>query len=213
MVDLTAFISTSGNQIVSEYTEQELITALKLGDERAYRSVVLHYHNLLVYKAATIVGEAYAEEVVQECWESLFISIHSFRREASLKTWLLKVTVNKALNRQKKERRTESLDAILETEPDNEAVNCYRRLATETIGDIATPEAITSRNQLQAFIRETWQAMPRSHRKVLFLSLVQGYSNQKVACTLGISYANTKVILHRARIKALSAISSFIEAG
>jgi RNA polymerase sigma-70 factor (ECF subfamily) len=65
---------------------------------------------------------------------------------------------------------------------------------------------------MQDCIRAEIAHLAESHRQVLILGELGGLSDQEVARTLGISLANTKVKLHRARAqlkKAIAARSEF----
>ena len=90
--------------------EQELLAALRCGDEQAFAGLVERYHGSLVRVAQTFVRDrAVAEEVAQDAWLGV---IAKFRGESTLKTWIFRILTNKAKDRAVRERRTVPLTEL-----------------------------------------------------------------------------------------------------
>ncbi len=85
-----------------EHPEAELIARLVEGEERAYREL-FKAHSGDVYRLARrfVYSDAEAEEVVQEVFVSAFRYIGRFRGQSRLRTWLYRITVNRALKRRR----------------------------------------------------------------------------------------------------------------
>lgn len=84
---------------------------LKNQDHQAFNQLVQQYHSSLLTVARTIVGDVWAEEVVQEAWVSIFKALPKFQERSSLKTWMYTILKNAAFSRYKKESKTVSLEA------------------------------------------------------------------------------------------------------
>ena len=83
-------------------SDVELIRLAALRDETAIRQIIRTYNRRLYRLARAIIGnDADAEDVVQEAYIRAFNKLNSFRREASLSTWLSRITINEALMRQR----------------------------------------------------------------------------------------------------------------
>ncbi len=92
---------------------------LKIQDHQAFNQLVQQYHQSLLTVARSIVGDSWAEEVVQEAWVSIFKALPNFQGRSSLKTWMYTILKNEAFSRYKKESKTVSQEAqVPEDQPD-----------------------------------------------------------------------------------------------
>ena len=84
------------------------VEAARSGDRKALGKLVQQHHAYVVQLARSVVGNPDdAEDVAQEVWVSVMQAIERFRRDSSFRTWLYRITVNKALNFIGRERRAE----------------------------------------------------------------------------------------------------------
>ena len=91
---------------VTRWDEERLISFLKEGHEEAFRVLVRRYQKKLFGIAYGITLEREESlEIVQEVFLKVHQKIHSFRGEASLSTWLHRITVNLCLNWQRRWKR------------------------------------------------------------------------------------------------------------
>src|SRR5688500_9479650 len=96
--------AATGRQAESE--DARLVGALREGDEVAFTALVRKHQSLMLRVARGYVRDArVAEEVVQETWVALLEGIDRFEGRASLKTWLFRVLVKRAITRGTRERR------------------------------------------------------------------------------------------------------------
>lgn len=80
-------------------TETELIQGLRNGDETAFKFLVDNYQDRVFNTAIGIVQNAEdAEDVAQEVFIQVFRSIHSFKAESKLSTWIYRITTTRALD-------------------------------------------------------------------------------------------------------------------
>src|SRR5829696_5139709 len=106
--------------------ELELLTRLRAGDEQAFEALVARHYGTMMAVAQTYVKtRAVAEEVVQEAWLGLLQSLDRFEGRSSLRTWILRILVNKAKTRGVREARSVPF-ASLAPEGDEPAVEPER---------------------------------------------------------------------------------------
>src|SRR5881227_984566 len=92
---------------LAEQNEQELVAALRAGDDAAFEALVDRYHASLVRLARMYVRTpSVAEEVAQETWLALLNGIDRFEGRSSLKTWLFRILTNRAKTRGERESRS-----------------------------------------------------------------------------------------------------------
>ena len=109
--------------------EGALIEALRRGDERAFMGLVDRHHALMVRVARGYVrSDAVAEEVAQDAWVGFLSGIERFEARSSLKTFLFRILVNRALTRATREARTVPFSALAGEDQDEPAVGPDRFL-------------------------------------------------------------------------------------
>ena len=184
---------------------QALVERLRAGDKGACAQCVELYAPGVYRLALRMLGdEAEAEDVMQETFLNAFKGIDQFEWRAGLQTWLYRITHNLVLMRKRKRQPlfvelggvTDEVDGSVAT-PQQLFDWCCLPDA-----DFATAEA---RGQLE----EAIAAMPASLREVFVLRELEGLTGEQTAEVLGISHANVKVRLHRARLWLRERLSGY----
>ena len=84
--------------------DEQLVAALRAGDEEAFSAVVREWHSALLRVARIFTpSRAVAEEVVQETWLRVLGALDRFEGRSSLKTWVFRILVNTAKTRAQRE--------------------------------------------------------------------------------------------------------------
>jgi len=179
--------------------EQKLIQRLINGDQQAFEQVVSEYQNIMISVARAIVGEAFADEVVQDAWISAIKALPKFEARSSLKTWLLHIVSNGAKSRVRRENRHSSLDEGWQAISPDKFDNSGHRYDDVLPWEQATPEAMLANDQLQAIIEQSFQQLPAQQRAALSLYDIEGIEMKEICNILDVSASNVRVLLHRAR--------------
>lgn len=198
--------------------ETALIEQLIAGNDRAFRQLISQYHSLMLSIARAIIGEAFAEEVVQEAWVSVYKNIATFERRASLKTWLLTIVSNQAKTRLRKESRHVSLDQLDGDTPGSYLDgNQFHRDGhwSHPIPhwNNESPEALLEEKQLQRCIAKTLTLLPPAQKAAFILRDVEQQSFEDICALLNVSAANVRVLVHRARLTLMQVIDRYQETG
>src|SRR3954452_20739983 len=94
-------------------SDEQILTALKRGDEAAFIQLVERHQTLMLRVARRYVrSTAVAEDVVQETWLGVINGLDRFEGRASLKTWIFRILTNRALSRAEREGRTVPLSTF-----------------------------------------------------------------------------------------------------
>ena len=96
-----------------EGSEAALIERVAAGDTETFYKLVRPCERVLFLAARGILGnDADAEEIAQETVLKAFSNLHRFRGESKFSTWVIRIALNEARMRLRKERRTlyQSLD-------------------------------------------------------------------------------------------------------
>lgn len=180
--------------------DAELVRQAQAGDLTAFETLVQRHERPVFSLALRILRhEQDAEDVTQQAFLSALEHLPEFRGEASFATWLRRIATHAALKviRKRKGLDTISLEAATEPEPGVDHV-----LHPEFIADWRnTPEELAQRSETRRIIDTALEQLDAKHRLVFLLRDVEGFSIQETAETLGISEANVKVRLLRARLQ------------
>jgi RNA polymerase sigma-70 factor (ECF subfamily) len=205
--------------------DAELLAALRRGDEAAFEVLIDRYqHSLLRVAMIYVPNRAVAEEVVQETWLGLLRSLNRFEGRASLKTWIFRILTNCARRRGVREARSVPFSTLDSYGSDTEehSVDPDRFLPADHAqwpGHWATPpqswggipENHLLSQETRAQIEAAIEALPETQRLVINMRDVVGLSADEVCHELGISDANQRVLLHRARSKVRRALETYLD--
>lgn len=184
------------------------LEALRTGDERTLEELMNRYHGAMMRIAYGYCrDQQHAEDVVQEAWLTFLQSLDRFEGRSSLKTWLFGILMNIARARKRSESRFIPFSALMrwgEGELGRPTVDPRRFNKKGDWSDPPptwhlTPEQALVSNETLALIDSTIAALPAKYRDVILLRDVGGWSSDETSALLGISVANQRVRLHRAR--------------
>lgn len=180
-----------------EVPESVLIQRVCDGDRDAYYDLVRPYERAIYLSAISILNnQADAEEVAQEAVLKAFVNLKSFRGEAKFSTWIIQITINEARMKLRKDRRHlyESTDEDMQDDSGDYWPKDYADWRP-------IPSHSLERKELREALQKGIASLAPKYREVFILRDVQNLSIQETAKALGISEANVKVRLLRARLQ------------
>jgi len=203
--------------------DAKLVAALRAGDESAFVGLVERYQSTLMRLARVYVASSAADDVVQETWLALLRGLGGFEGRASLKTWLVRVLVNRARTRATRDARTVAFSSLVHREVDavDPAVDPDRFQTSEGRWPghwlvppprDDPPEERLLADELAAHVRAAVAQLPPAQREVVTLRDIDGFSADEVCELLELSDANQRVLLHRGRSKVRAALEDYLAA-
>ncbi|HOX55484.1 MAG TPA: sigma-70 family RNA polymerase sigma factor [Candidatus Paceibacterota bacterium] len=188
------------NQTIPEAGDAELVARVQAGELEAFETLTNRYEQRVYSLALRMLRqEQDAEDVTQQTFLSALENLGGFRGEASFGTWLLRIAAHAALKiiRKRKGLDTVSLEAATEPGDDYDTIP-----HPEYIADWRqSPEQLVHKNEVRRLLDEALTKLEEKHRLVFLLRDVEGLSVRDTAGALGLSEANTKVRLLRARLQ------------
>jgi len=173
--------------------EQELIASVLNGNNDAFKDIVKKYESRV---AATVIGMlghcTEAEDIGQEAFIRLYQSLHKFRGESSLATYLTRIAINLSLNeirRRGRHRRT------------------YLTNSDEKIEKLADTTDHNEQKEMRELIQRGFQKLPAKFRSVIVLRLIDGYSTEETAKILNLPVGTVLSRLSRAQMKLKKVLS------
>ena len=194
MATMTADGSGAGAAVATS-ADGDLVARLKDGDDSAFEELVRGHGGRMLAVARRFLPEEDARDAVQDAFLSVTRSIDKFEGNARLSTWLHRIVVNASLMkiRTRTRRPEESIEDLLP-----------RFLADGHMEQPATPwresaQHALERDETRRLVRAKIDELPETYRAVLLLRDVEERDTRETADLLGITVANVKVRLHRAR--------------
>ncbi len=201
------------------YTDADLVALLRAGDEAAMSQLVDQWSPAMFRVARSFVDSRQsAEDVVQEAWLGMLSGLARFEGRSSLRTWTFTILVNRARTRGAREARTlpqPPLATQTEQGADDwfadlghEAARTWSSIDVTSRWDTVPESAVLSREVLLQLDRAL-SALPPRQRRVVTMRDACGMSTEEVCTVLGISAANQRVLLHRARAILRTALGEY----
>jgi RNA polymerase sigma-70 factor (ECF subfamily) len=173
--------------------ESALIQRCAQGDEDAYAELVDEHQRMVYQLALNLLGEHdEALDLSQEVFLRVFRTIDGFRGQSSLRTWIFRIVVNQAKNRQRWwRRRFQSQQVSL----DDHIRSCGELRA----GRLFEPDRVLGQKQLAERLQAALEALPFEQRTAIVLREVDGLSYDEIAYSMGVALGTVRSRLARAR--------------
>jgi RNA polymerase sigma-70 factor (ECF subfamily) len=144
--------------------------------------------------AANLLGDRdEALDLAQEVFLRVFRTIHRFRGQSALRTWIYRITVNQARNRQRWWRRRHRSDQV--------SLDLYLHRCGDLPlpSDVTSPDRVFARRELAAHLEAALDRLPFEQRTAIVLREIEGLSYDEIAFSLGVAVGTVKGRLTRAR--------------
>jgi RNA polymerase sigma-70 factor (ECF subfamily) len=200
--------------------DDELVDALRAGDERAFAELVDRYSPAMVAVARHFVhSREAAEDVVQDTWLALLKGIDGFHGRSSLRTWLFTVLTNIARTRGVRDKRLQSIE-LPDLDGPTVSPERFRPAGDRWPGHWVrfphnwpeSPDGSLLSAEALELIRHELAKLPNAQRLVVSLRDLQGYDADEVCELLGLTPGNQRVLLHRGRAHIRQALAEYFEA-
>lgn len=156
---------------------------------------------------------------MQETWLGVLEGLDRFRGEASLKTWIFRILVNRAKTRGERERRSVPLSSI---EPEGEEASvdpdrfqgpdrCWEGHWAVPPRPWQDPQRRLASLEARKLIGEAIGRLPAREKAVVTLRDVEGLSSEEVCELLELSEGNQRVILHRGRSRVRRELEGYVD--
>lgn len=159
---------------VSEAEAQQVLAARE-GDKEAFSELAKHHWARLVRLAESLVGEAAAEDVVQEGLIMAWNKLDRLREPRAFGHWLHRIVLRKCLHEVRKSKSWVSIETL--SEPSNGVASTQSELEVEQILRRLAPQ----------------------QRAVMHLTVVEGMTDSEIGNILNLRPASVRSHRRRAR--------------
>ena len=171
-----------------------LVQQCASGNEEACTRMVTDHQRMVYQLALHLLGDAQeALDLSQEVFLKVFRSLNQFRGQSTLRTWIYRIVVNQASNRQRWWRRRHRAQQV--------------RLEdlTAARGDLpevrvsSLPDRVLQQRETSARVWRAMDTLPFDQRAVIVLREIDGLSYEEIATSLDLAVGTVKSRLARAR--------------
>ena len=176
-----------------ESGEAALIARCASGDEVACAELVAAHQRMVYGLAFNLLGNRDdALDLSQDVFLRVFRTLSRFRGQSALRTWIYRIVVNQARNRQRWWRRRHRAEQV--------SLDDYLR----NFGDLEArqdilPDRLLASKETAAKIWQAMDQLPFDQRTALILREVDGLRYDEIAYTLDVAVGPVKSRLTRAR--------------
>ncbi|WP_372795181.1 RNA polymerase sigma factor [Lutibacter sp.] len=186
-------------------TDEELIEGILNKNQATFKILVDKYQFLVLNTCNSFLhNKTFSEDVTQEVFIEVFLSIHKFKKEAKLSTWLYRISVNKSLNFIR----------------DNKKNNLFKSIENFFLGEgnqelqISDNEHETSENEaIQKerieLLHKSINALSKNQKVAFTLHKIENLSYKQISEVMNLSLSSVEGLIHRAKINVQRGILSF----
>jgi RNA polymerase sigma-70 factor, ECF subfamily len=175
-------------------TDGALVARCTSGDEDACARLVADHQRMVYQLALHLLGDAQeALDLSQEVFLRVFRTLPQFRGQSALRTWIYRIVVNQASNRQRWWRRRHRAQQVALDE------------LTSTQGELAEsrysamPDRVLQHRETAGRVWAALERLPFEQRAVVVLREIDGLSYEEIAESLEVAIGTVKSRLARAR--------------
>ena len=198
----------SENTDSASISDMELVERIRSGDRQAYQGLVEKYQQRVYTIAYGVLhNREDALDVSQDVFIKAYRKLKNFRGASSYYTWLYRITVNMAIDHQRRRKN------IVEVEYDERIGGDEESDTQSRTPQPENPAEALERKELNQLIMGAIQALPEEQKTILLLREVEGLSYEEIAEVTRISMGTVMSRIHYGRKKLREVLAPYVEQG
>ena len=175
-------------------TDQELITGILNHKKPVIQFLVNKYHKQVIKTAFHFVHDMDdAEDIAQDVCVEILESLSQFKKNASLSTWIYRVTVNKSLNFVRKNKRKQLVNQF-ETFFHRADGNASSMISEPSVNDNSYED-----KERKQILDNAINSLPENQKTAFILSKYEELSYKEITEIMNLSLASVESLLQRAK--------------
>lgn len=177
----------------AERGDAALVALAKAGNAPAIEQLVRKYWPDAYRTAIRILRcHADAEDAAQDVLCCAMAHLSTFREDASLRTWIHRITINRSLMLLRRKSARKDSSSLIPFED-----------VLPFLSGGRTPEQMLLEAEGRAVVEDGLDGLPERYASVLQLSIFEGRSTSEIAASVELSPAAVRTRLHRGRVRLL----------
>ena len=172
-------------------TEKDIIDQLKQGNEEAFKQVFETYKDCIFNTILYMVqSNSEAEDLTQEVFVEVFLSIENFNAQSKLYTWIYRIAINKALNYQRSKKAKKRLGSFL---------SIFNLSASDDMPDFVHPGILLENKELSESLYQAIDQLPAKQKTAFILRQLEDLSYLEIAEVMQTTIPSVESLLFRAK--------------
>ena len=177
-------------------SDEEVISGILSGKKHLFELLIRKYNARLYRIGMSIINDDMeTEDVMQVVYIKAYEKLSSFEHRSSFGTWLTRILINESLARLKKRKQYVHMSDDNHTQQD--------------MGTGQNPAKYLINKELSNALEAAMLELPEKYRLVFVLREVEDMSIAETVTSLGITEANVKVRLNRAKAMLRDSLSTY----
>jgi RNA polymerase sigma-70 factor, ECF subfamily len=174
--------------------DADLVKKLWAGDKAAFNELASLYRNKVINTCYRfLLNSQDAEDISQDVFVEVYQSIHSFKGNAKLSTWIYRIAVTKSLDEIKKQNRKKRISSF------------GKMLHLDGVASWLTggtqPDKFLHQSERMAAVMQALNKLPDNQRVAFTLSKIEGYTNSEIAEIMNTTTQSVETLISRAKTK------------
>jgi RNA polymerase sigma-70 factor (ECF subfamily) len=177
-------------------TDREFVLEIRKGNQQAFKMFVEKYQSTVIKTCNGFIHNLEeAEDIAQEVFLEVYKSIHNFREESKLSTWLYRIAVNKSLNHLRKYKLKKNLKSI-------ESLFSANKNMINEIRDNNNlmPDDKIEQSEKVKILHQAIDSLSTNQRICFILNKYEDLSYKEIAEIMNTSLSAVESLIHRAKI-------------
>ena len=193
-------------------TNGELAERAANGDHAAFELIMRRHNRLLFRTARSILKvDADAQDALQEAYLRAWRGLHTWRGDAQLSTWLVRIVMNEALSRLRRRGATVVQLSSAADLADSHTEHAMADPPDQPDPPDQRPESMAMRADVRRLLEARIDRLPEAFRTVFMLRAVEELSVEEVATALQLPGATVRTRYFRARSMLREGLSRDID--
>lgn len=183
-----------------------LILELQQNLSKSFSKLVEMYQHLVFNTVLGMIqNNIDAEDVAQEVFIQVYQSIHQFKGDSKLSTWIYRIAISKSLDFHRKKNRKKRF-AFIESlySSENDGIK-------HDPPEFNHPGIKMENKEQAALLFKAINKLPENQKVAFTLNKVEGLSYSEVADVMEVTIASVEAFLHRAKQNLRKELQSYIK--
>lgn len=184
--------------------EAQLLDLLKKGNQVAFERLVNTYSAQVIQTCYRfLLDQADAEDVSQEVFIEVYQSIHGFKGQSKLSTWIYRIAVTKCLDELKKRNRKKRISSVGKLLHLEDIANW--------LGGGSRPDKTLEENETFRLVMDALNTLPDNQRIAFTLSKIDGYTNNEIAEIMNTTTVAVESLIYRGKKQTAEVIKRILK--
>lgn len=177
-----------------EKDDHILVSGLKDGEEEAFRYLVDQYQDKVYNTCIGLVKNPDdADDLTQEVFIEVYNSIHKFRLESKLSTWIYRISINKSLEYLRKMKRKKRFGFLF-------AIGDEGKQRDNVKLEFNHPGILAENKEKAAILSQAIEKLPENQRIAFTLHKLEDLSYDQISDIMKKSLSSVESLMHRAKL-------------